>query len=471
MTLDQDRLQDRLGELAAKHQVVGATVAILRADDVLEAAYGLCNVETGVEVTTDSVFQIGSISKVWTATLLMQLVEEGVLALDEPVVSYLPDFRVADPEVTKTVTLRHLLCHSSGIDGDHFHDTGRGDDCLELYVASCAHLEQKYPLGATMSYCNAGYSVLGRVLEVVTGKTWDDLLRERVITPLGLTHTCTLPEEALRFRTAHGHLGEPGEAPHLAPAWGLMRSVGPAGLICSTARELLGFARLHLSGGRAPDGTSLLSEASVAAMQHTEVAVADRWTFGDGWGLGWITYGWGHGVVGHDGATLGQQAYLRMVPAAGVAFALLTNGGGAGDLADALVRELLPELAGVEVPAGITPASSPPDVDASAYAGTYASASVRMEVTPSEDGLHMVITNTTELAEALEKDTDELELLAVADGVFATRRPEQATWTPVVFFGLPDGTRLVHFGARATRKLASVAPGAASTQGSRTAVP
>ncbi len=118
-------------------------------------------------------FQIGSQGKMWTATVLMQLVDDGLVDVDQPVRTYLPGFAVADPEVSSAVTLRHLLSHTSGIDGDNFADFGRGDDCLERYVESCATLGQTHPLGATMSYCNTGFSILGRIIEVVTGKVWD----------------------------------------------------------------------------------------------------------------------------------------------------------------------------------------------------------------------------------------------------------------------------------------------------------
>ena len=95
----------------------------------------MLNVAPAQPATTDSVFQIGSITKVWTATVVMQLVDEGLLDLDTPVVEVLPELQLADPDVTKQVTMRHLLTHTSGIDGDVFTDTGRGDDCLEKYVA------------------------------------------------------------------------------------------------------------------------------------------------------------------------------------------------------------------------------------------------------------------------------------------------------------------------------------------------
>ena len=157
----------------------GAQLGILRYspegdDELVTTSYGVLNNRTGATVTDESLFQIGSISKVWTATVAMQLVDEGLLELDGPIVEVLPDLRLADPDVTKSVTLRHLLTHTSGIDGDVFTDTGRGDDCLEKYVDLLADAAQNHPLGATWSYCNSGYSLLGRLIEKVTGMTWDE---------------------------------------------------------------------------------------------------------------------------------------------------------------------------------------------------------------------------------------------------------------------------------------------------------
>src|SRR5206468_7921692 len=136
------------------------------------------------EVDEDTAFQIGSNSKVWTATVVMQLVDEGKLDLDAPIVDVLPDLRLSDPEVTAKVTLRHLLTHTSGIDGDVFTDTGRGDDCVEKYVEVLDQAALTHPLGATLSYCNSGLILVGRVIEKLTGKTWDAALRERLFTPL-----------------------------------------------------------------------------------------------------------------------------------------------------------------------------------------------------------------------------------------------------------------------------------------------
>jgi CubicO group peptidase (beta-lactamase class C family) len=281
VALDAQHWQERLDKLAVEHGVVGASLAVELDGERIEAATGVLNLRSGQPATPDAVFQIGSISKVWTATLVMQLVDEGLLDLDAPVVTYLPDFRVGDADVSRTVTTRHLLTHTSGIDGDFFEDTGRGDDVLEKYVAAMAELRQNHPLGATMSYCNSGYSVLGRIVEVLRGTTWDAALREHLFTPLGLETAGTLPEEALLHAAATGHVQEPGMSePVVTPQWGIYRSAGPAGLIHCPARDVLTFARMHLDDGAAPNGTRVLSAESARAMREPQVEVPDRWLLG-----------------------------------------------------------------------------------------------------------------------------------------------------------------------------------------------
>ena len=457
MPLDQQHWQDRLTTLADKHGVVGASLALRHGDDTAEAAAGVLNLRTKQPATPDSLFQIGSITKVWTATLIMQLVDEGLLDLDEPVVKHLPDFAVADPEVSSTVTPLQLLSHTSGIDGDLFLDTGRGDDCIEKYVAAMAKLTQVHPQGATMSYCNSGFTLLGRLIEVLRGKTWDEVLRERLLVPLGLESAGTLPEEALLWGAATGHISLPGQdEPIVTPQWGIYRSAGPAGLIHSTARDQLAFAQLHLSGGTAPDGTRLLSEESVAAMQQPQVAVPDPYTLGSHWGLGWILMTWdGRRVFGHDGGTLGQGAFLRILPDAGLSVALCTNGGGhVRDLFEDLYGEIFSELAGVELPQRPTPTGEPVPVDAARFVGRYVREGVEMTVRTADDGtLRMQARNTGALTAAL-PDPPEVTLHPYEDDVLLAKGPDDDSFTAAVFFDL-DGERYVHFGARATRRVSA----------------
>lgn len=455
---DTTRWQARLDELRAAHHVPGATLAVLADGEIHELASGVLHRGTGVEATTDSVFQLGSIAKVYTATLVMRLVDSGQLDLDAPVVEVLPEFAVADPRATGAITIRRLLSHTGGLTCDFTEDTGRGDDCLARYVEAAKGVALDCPPGTAVSYSSVGYNVLGRVVEVLTGRTWDEALRDRLLTPLGLERTMTLPEEVLRFRAAMGHVGEPGRDPDPAPAWDLMpRSAAPYGRVCATAGDVVRLARMHLDGGVAPDGARVLAPETVAAMQRREVDVPDKWTVSaDGWGLGWTLYDWsGTPGYGHDGASIGQYAFLRVVPEAGVAVALLTNGGGARRLYADLFRELLGELAGVRMPDAFAPAARPPAVDIAPHLGTYRREGVVITVTERAGTPHLVyefVDGMKDFSPPLEAD-----LVPVSDTVFAASGAGLSfgeDWMPVVFSTLADGTACCYIGMRAAPRVA-----------------
>ncbi|MEU4509657.1 serine hydrolase domain-containing protein [Nonomuraea wenchangensis] len=430
----------RLAELIAAYEVPGSALAYLHRGELTELAAGTLNAATGVEATPDSLFQIGSITKVWTATLLMRQAERGRLTLDTPVREVLPDFRVADEEVSGAVTVRHLLTHTSGIDGDLFLDTGRGDDCVAKYVEACAGLPQNHPIGATQSYCNAGFVIAGRMLERLAGKRWDDLVRVELAEPLGLTHTWTLPEDVLRFRAAHGHLD--GGAP--APRWGLMRAMGPAGLICARPADVVAFARAHLEGG-------LLADP--AAMREPQVDIPNPHTLGRQWGIGWVLDEWdGHRVISHGGNTIGQHAMLWAVPGTGTIVCVTANGGHSGAFTRAVATELFAQLDGLTVPPALEPPATPVEVDAARHAGVYERTGHRMTVTVRDGGLRLRLETTGELADL--DEPEEFDLVAVDEVTFAGRPRGGPAWVSAVFYELPDGSPYVHFGARATPRTA-----------------
>src|SRR5579864_8289355 len=191
--LDTANWTTRLGELARQARVPGAVLGIWADGQETVAACGVLNRATGVRVSTDSVFQVGSITKLWTATMIMQLIDEGLLSLDTTVAEALPGVRLGAADLGDHVTVAHLLTHTSGIDGDVFTDTGRGDDCVERYVGLLAETPSVFTPGAAYSYCNSGFVVLGRIIEILDGQSWDESLRARLVGPLGITRTVTLP--------------------------------------------------------------------------------------------------------------------------------------------------------------------------------------------------------------------------------------------------------------------------------------
>jgi len=445
-------MAERLATWAERYRVPGAAVAWMHGDEVQTAAAGVVNVNTGVPVSEDTLFQIGSITKVYTTTLVMQLVEEGRIDLDAPAATYLPGLRFGD--APDAITIRRLLTHTSGVDGDFFDDFGRGDGCVERYVAACASLPQIFPAGTMWSYCNAGFVVLGRIIEVLTGMTWDRALRERLLEPLGATDTVTLPEEALLHNAAAGHTVSPQLEVSLAKRWGMPRSAGPAGATpCSTTRDLLKFARMHLDGGVAADGTRILSEDSVREMQRPQVDLPAP--LGDGaskWGLGWMLFDWGgRRVIGHDGGTIGQNSSLRILPDERFAVAVLTNSLGGSLLASRVMRWLFGEVLGVAVPPRPQPPESPPDIDLTPYEGVYERTGFRTIVRVHDGALTAENVNTGPLADAAVQFPPS-PLHAVSETLFLQRDPT-GVFQPVVFSEFEQGRPRYMYAGRVARRV------------------
>lgn len=442
----------RLNELATEARVPGAALGIWSDGQEILAASGELSAATKVSATADSLFQVGSITKIWTATMIMQLVDEDQLSLDTTVAEVLPGARLGTGDVGGQVTVRHLLTHTSGIDGDVFTDTGRGDDCVERYVGLLAETPSVFAPGAAYSYCNSGFVVLGRIIEILDGQSWDESLRERLVGPLGISRTVTLPEEAILHRAAVGHrrCGTPVDV------WSLPRGVGPAGLITAAAADLLAFARLHLDGGVTAEGKRVVSEASVAAMQLAGAVIPDFSVPGSAVGLGWRLSRWGdRTIIGHDGDTIGQSAYLRIDPAAGVAACLLTNATESEILYRRVFSEVFGPLTGAAMPEPPRPFAVPPDgaaPDLERHAGHYERVSRQFDVSVRDGQLRMVLTMTGNLAALTDSEPEDLPLHpADTSGTrFVLRSRDDEPWVPLSFGQLGDGTPYLYLGGRVT---------------------
>ncbi|MEU0484184.1 serine hydrolase domain-containing protein [Streptosporangium sp. NPDC006013] len=244
--------------------------------------------------------------------------------------------------------------------------------------------------GALFSYCNAGYCVLGALVARVRGTTWERATRERLLDPLGATHSALLPEEAILFRAAAGHVGPEGAVHH---RWDMPRSNAPAGsTMCLAPRELVRFGRMFTAGGLTEDGIRLLSEESVAAMRTRQVDVPGiSGLLADRWGLGFELFDWGGEVYGHDGGTIGQSTFWRVVPGADFAIAMSANG---GDFLGLLVDVVLPvirEATGLAVPDFPVPAGTPQVVDLTPYTGGYQGPMISYQVAEVDGGLEITM--------------------------------------------------------------------------------
>jgi CubicO group peptidase (beta-lactamase class C family) len=382
-------LEQLVSEQMQEWSVPGVAVGILR-DGQFEAwGFGVTNIETDQPVTGDTLFQIGSITKVFTATVIMQLVDEGRIDLDAPVRSVLPTLRLQDEAATETVTFRQLLTHTSGFFGDRFDDFGLGDDALSRAMAEFHTLRQYTPPGEVWAYCNTGFQALGAVIELLTEMTAEQAIRERVLAPLELDRSFFFAHEAITYRVGVGHNRLPGKDLEVARPYPLIRAMNAAGGIIGTVGDLLRFAAFHMGDG-VVNGEAVLSRDLIQAMQtiQTEAGLADYW--GLGWSLNRVD---GRMVAGHGGSTNGFRAILSLVPDAGVALAVLTNGNGGRPLNRALESWFLETYAGLTQDAPALHALSPESL--SRFAGHYRGPTSEVDVSAVDGGLQvdMVTTN------------------------------------------------------------------------------
>lgn len=315
---------DRLRGLAHDHSVPGAQLTIHRPGESVSVTTGVTRVDTSRPVTAETAFALGSVTKVFTATVVAQLVAQGDLEWDDPVSDYLADFDGAADERMTAMTLRHLLGHTAGLVADHELDDA-GEVSLARYTASVAGTSLLYEPGHCFSYSNTGYNIAGRVIETVGDMKWQAVVENSLLRPLGIDPVFLSGGSAVGLRaTADGHAVRPGRERTAHPV-GLYVPAGwaPASGLAASADDLVALAALHL--GTHPDADTLLPAAERAGTAALE-PLAEAFGMADGWGPGLAHYASPDGPwLGHDGTADGGTAHLRFHPRTGTAVALTTN--------------------------------------------------------------------------------------------------------------------------------------------------
>ncbi|MCI1864976.1 MAG: beta-lactamase family protein [Bifidobacterium sp.] len=460
-------LEDWLEKALSDYGVPGAQIGVMSPDGEgglhSEVAYaGVTNQTTGYAVQEDTLFQIGSISKIWTTMLAMQLVDEGLLSLETRVRDVLPEFSIAgSPETTENCTVRHLMNHTSGIEGDAFPDLGRGDDCVERYVRYIGTFPARTPLGGPLSYSNGAFVVLGRMVEKLRGMTWDKALRTYIAQPAGLRHVWTLPEDVLRFSSALGHnrAVSADEAVFPAPVepsdvWQLPRCTGPCGSVSASMGDLLSFASVFLNRGTAANGTRLLSQTSCELMTRQTVSLGDQGVENVGWALGWQLPNWqGEPAYGHGGATEGQRAKITVFPRRRMVVAVLTNAGSGSEMA-ANLTERVARRAGIGMPAEATVARRTlDDAEIRRVCGTYKRHNTEFTIRAAgETGLQGVFEPDPDDGEFAARVT--LPIRPTAEGFYALQFPSDHGLTELAFIDAPGNGMYAAMGHRVTPRVA-----------------
>jgi CubicO group peptidase (beta-lactamase class C family) len=386
--VDEQELRTAVAEAAEDLGVPGVAVGIYYQGAEYYAQHGVTSTENPLPVDEATLFQFGSTGKTFTATALMRLVEAGKVELDAPVRRYVPELALKDESVAEKVTVLQLLNHTAGWSGDLFDNTGTGDDALARLIERMANLEQVTPLGAVVSYNNASLSLAGRLIEKVTGQTYEQAMKELVLEPLGLDRTYFFPTDIMTRRFVVGHnKGNDGQLTVARP-WALPRGANPAGGITANAGDLIKWARFHLGDGRASDGTRLLSERSLKSMQQA-TAQSPGNAIGDAVGITW----WlrdvdGVRMVSHGGNTIGQDSGFDMVPERDFALVTLTNASPNGGEFNERIRRWA-----LEAFLGITERNPEPvrlsEAELVPYTGMFETHANTAEIT-AQDGLLVV---------------------------------------------------------------------------------
>ncbi len=387
----RDALSDLLRRTSHQAGVPGAQLAVYHRGELHTCATGVENIQTGRPVAPDSLFPMGSVTKTVTAALVMQLVEDGDVDLDAPVLDHLGG--AAPDHPLRGATPRHLLSHTAGLVSER-SETAPAPS-LRRYVSSLAPEDRVAEPGTLFSYSNTGYAVAGRLVETVTGQSWWETVESHLCGSTGMELAPVLaprPFPTADLVTGHAVDGTGRAHPvgfHIEPA------LAPAGGLAASATALAAFGRAFLD----PEHAALDGEVAapdVLREMGRSVSVADPFGLADGWGAGWSLHLAGDRLwYGHDGTLDGATCNLRVDPEGGSVVALTTNATTGVTAWEHVVRGLR-EL-GVDVghyrqpDAAAEGTATGPGPDR--VTGRYGNGGLAAEVVPGRDGYRLVMSN------------------------------------------------------------------------------
>jgi CubicO group peptidase (beta-lactamase class C family) len=328
--MSHEPLTDFVEAVAAKSGVPGIAVGVWADGRESYACHGVTSVDNPLPVDRDTLFHLGSVSKTFTATTMMRLVADGRVDMNAPVRRYVPELTLADERNAADMTVLNLLNHTAGLGVRLIVETGDGDDALAGYVARMTELDVIAPPGTRASYSQAGYNLAGRVIEKVTGLTFERAVAEYVLAPVGLANTFYAIGDIMTRRFAVGHNPGADGKPVVARQWKDTRGNNPGGGIASSVSDQLRWARFHLGDGTAESGTRVLPARTLRQMRERTVELRGS-SLGDAFGICWFLRDVnGVATVGHGGSGNGQFAELLIVPERNFAVTVMSNAGPEG---------------------------------------------------------------------------------------------------------------------------------------------
>jgi CubicO group peptidase (beta-lactamase class C family) len=323
-----DRLATEFDRIRIDLHVPGAVLAIVRGEEVIFArGFGVADIEKKTPVAPDTPFFIASATKAFTATLVGMLVDEGRMQWDDPVETYLPEFKlkVQSKDPSDRATLRDVLSHRTGFTRMAFLEINRGLSSDEI-LRRASSAEALAPFRQRFLYSNVHYLAAGSAAGVAAGTSWHALMKERILAPLGMTATRTSFREAWNDpRTARGYSwDEAGQRtqPLTLETLGInVDGIAPAGAISSTAVDMTAWLRFLLRQG-VQNGKALISSAALTTTWTPQIPISDA----TGYGMGWFVSKWqGQRLIEHGGAFAGYSAEVALLPDSNIGFVVLTN--------------------------------------------------------------------------------------------------------------------------------------------------
>jgi CubicO group peptidase (beta-lactamase class C family) len=308
--------------------IPGVSLAIVEGDKIVHLR-GFGRARPGGEAPTPQMpFFIGSLTKSFTALAVMQLVEAGKVELDAPVQLYLPWFRVADPQASAQITVRHLLNQTSGLPGllgmANLADLDSRPDATERQVRALSTLKLTRPVGSEFEYSNTNYNVLGLIIEAASGESYADYIQNNIYSPLGMSRSYTAKVVAQENGLAMGHrywFGYPFPAPSLS----IPSSSLPSGQLISCAVDMARYLIAHLNGGRYGD-VQILSGAGIGELFRGAAEINEMGLSLGSYGMGWVSQGTGESrIVSHSGIVPDFGAFMALVPEQKKGMILLVN--------------------------------------------------------------------------------------------------------------------------------------------------
>jgi CubicO group peptidase (beta-lactamase class C family) len=319
------QLHDFITMKANEFKIPGVAIGVFTDDKEIYECHGVTSIENPLPVDQDTLFIVGSVTKTFTATTLMRLVAEGKVKLDAPVRQYVPELKLADEQSAKTITVQNLLNHTSGLDWRVDVDSGEGDDALAREVAKLAELKLIAPPGTRASYSQAGFDLIGRIIEKVTDKTYEQAVASLLFEPLELSHSLFSRDDVMTRRFAVGHNPDENGKLSIARPWKHWRSNNPGGGLASSAADQIRWARFHLGDGHSKNGTQVLPAEVLHQMQEQMVTLRGS-SLGEAFGICWFLREVDAvRTIGHGGSANGQFAELLIVPERNFAVVSLSN--------------------------------------------------------------------------------------------------------------------------------------------------